>query len=51
MIAEVNGFPTTFDSLEDKWDMLSQFTKELLSIADKLGVTDLELVVNREAKH
>ena len=51
MIAELNGFPTRFDSLDDKEQMLGQFTQQLLAIADELGITDLEIFVNKELKH
>lgn len=51
MIAQINGFPNRFDSLEEKWEIIGRFTQELLAIADELGITDLDFFVDKETIH
>jgi len=51
VVAQLNGFPTRFDSLEEKWEIIGHFTQEILAIADNLGVTELKFFVDKETIH
>lgn len=47
VVVEIKGIPETFDSIVDKYEFLLGLYADLLDIAEQVGETDINFIVDR----